>query len=234
MKNKSVLLILLFFFCISYFSFSQSLGVSFSEQITGKPIYNKSTGLLIDDKELNKLLKANPGLALERVINKFGEVESFIYDPDKKGNFGTRDITQRTKPGDSFLPFVMTSVTKKTLDSEKLIGKIVLIQFYTLIKAPFFKEETFNRFESLVKDLQDKVEIEFITVTQSSEEDIKNQINITNCKSQIIPNGRNFYERYLITNFVAFVLIDKYGKLVSYYDMNNMSDIHSDILTLDQ
>ncbi len=233
MRNKSFILILFFSFCISYFSFSQSFGISFSEQITGKPVYNKSTGLLLDDKELNTLLKANPRLSLERVINKYGEVESFVYDPDKKANYDTRDITKRTKTGDPFLPFVMTSVTKKTLDSEKLIGKIVLIQFYTLIKAPFFNEETFNRFESLAKDLQNKTEIEFITVTQSSEEDIKSKVDIANCKSQIIPNGRNFYERFLITDFVTFVLIDRDGKLVSYYDMNNLSDIQSDILKLE-
>jgi len=232
MRIKPTFLFLIFSFILVEYSVSQVAGESHRVRITGKPVYNKSTGELIDDEELSKIFKLTPRIALEWVINKYGEIESLIYDPDKKDNIIRIDTTERVKAGEQFPPFVMKSANNKIIDSEKLLDKIVLIQFYHYFHDPFFNLSQFNEFDTLIEDLSGKRDIVFITVTKSAREEIDQQIDITNCKSDIIPDARNFFWRYLINEFRAFVLIDKSGRLVSYYNSHEIPKLKADLINM--
>ncbi|MFW5878029.1 MAG: hypothetical protein ACOCUP_02835 [bacterium] len=232
MNIKSTFLILFFSFILGEFSVSQIAGEPYRTRITGKPVYNKSTGEIIDNEELSKMFKLNPHIALEWVINKYGEIESFIYDPNKKDNIMRIDTTKRQKAGEQFLPFVMKSVNNRIIDSEKLVDRIVLIQFYHYFRDPFFNLRHFNEFDTLIEDLDGKSDIIFITVTKSTSEEINQRIDITNYKSDIIPDGRYFFWRYLINEFRAFVLIDKSGRLVSYYNSHEIPKLKADLIKM--
>lgn len=204
---------------------------TYSEQISGKPIYNKVSGEKISEEKIKDLRTTDPNFILEHVINKYGEVESFVYDPSRKDKSITRDIALRTKAGEPFPPFVARSVAGKKIDSEKLLGKPVLIQFQLFFKAPFFNEKLFQQFESMVDELKKITDLEVILITQSTDEEIKNSNMVGKNQIEIIPDGRNFSARYLVIRFPSYILIDREGKLVYYYEESDISKLQQDIKT---
>lgn len=230
MSIKPILFILLISFSLNNFSSAQIVGTTFRNRISGKPVYNKSTGELISNQEFVKIIKLNPNIALEHVINKYGEIESFIYDPENKDNIRTIDTTRRIKPGQHFPPFVMNSLKNEIIDSDKLLGRIVVIQFYAYFLDPFFKRVTIDDFETLKQELDDNNDMVFITVTKSNVEEIQERIDISNFHFKIVPDGRNFFERYFINEVCAFTLIDKSGRLVSYYDNKDFDQLKIDLM----
>ena len=230
MKKYTVLLIALFF--LSNHTFSQSRGVTTKSRIDLDKVYNKQTGEKISKSEFRSLIKANPKIVLERVIDKYGEIESRIVDPLRKDSFQQYDISKRVKNGESFPPFVMKSITNRTLKSEELNDRYILIQFQVPFWKPIFNEKMFNEFNELVLELQKLVSIEGIVVTESSTKEIKEQIGESTYKLEIIPNGRNFYTRYLVVEFPSMVLVDKNGNLISYYEHSEIDKLISVIKKL--
>lgn len=233
MNIKPILLILLVAFFLNNFSSAQIAGTTFRNRISGKPVYNKSTGELISNEEFGRIVKLNPNIALEHVINKYGEIESFIYDPEKKDNIRRIDTTKRIKPGEQFPPFVMNSLKNEIIDSDKLLGRVVVIQFYAYFLDPFLKRATIDDFETLMQELDDKKDMVFITVTKSNIEEIQERIDISDFNSKIVSDGRNFFERYFINDIRAFTLIDKFGRLVSYYDNKDFDQLKIDLMNVE-
>ncbi len=225
MKKYTVLLIALFF--LSNHTFSQRRGITHKSTIDFSKVYNKLTGKLVSESEFLNLLKSNPNIVLESVIDKYGKVESLIVDPLRKDSFKTRDISKRVQNGESFPPFVMKSITNRTLKSEELNDRYILIQFQLSFLKPFFNDKALNEFNELVLELQKLVSIEGIVVTVSSAEEIKEQIGESTYKQEIIPNGRNFNKRYLVVDFPSMVLVDKKGNLISYYGHNEIDKLIS-------
>jgi cytochrome oxidase Cu insertion factor (SCO1/SenC/PrrC family) len=143
----------------------------------------------------------------------------------------TRDISLRTKPGEPLPPFVVRSVTGKKIDSETCHGRPILVLFQLFFKAPFFNEKQFHQFESMVDSLKTKGDLEVIVITESTSDDIKSVIDVKNSNFQIIPEGRNFSVRYLVIKFPSYLLIDKEGKLVYYYEENEITKLQQDIVS---
>ena len=202
---------------------------TYTEQISGKPIYNKVSGEKISEDKLKELKAADPNFILEMVVDKYGEVGSFVYDPTRKGRLMIRDITLRTKAGEPFPPFVALSITGKKIDSEKLHGRPVLIHFPLFFKAPFFNEKLFQQFESMADELKKTTDIEVIAITQSTDKEIKSSIDVGKSQIEFIPDGRNFCARYLVTRFPSYILIDREGKLVYYFEESDISKLQQDI-----
>lgn len=211
------------------FYFQSFSGEVPQERVSGKPIYNKITGEKIDESKISELRKSPNGFVLESVIDKYGNVESFLYDPDKIGNSVPRDFSKRTKAGEPFTPFILKSINGGKIDSEKLRGKIILIQFILLFQKPFFNEARFKQFESLRTDSLMPADLETIVITESSEEEIKECIDIKKYKTPIVPDGRNFSIRFLIRAFPSMILIDKEGKLIYYFEDSNDSKLFDEI-----
>ncbi|MGZ2372055.1 hypothetical protein ACXR6G_19965 [Ancylomarina sp. YFZ004] len=230
MKKHTFLLIALFF--LSNYTFSQTRGVTSKSIIDFNKVYNKHTGEKISKSEFHNLHKANPNIVLEQVIDKYGEIESRLVDPFRKDSFQTRDISKRAQNGESFPPFVMKSITNRTLKSEELNDRYILIQFQLSFLKPFFNKKTLNEFNELVFELQKLVSIEGIVVTESSTKEIKEQIGESTYKREIIPNGRNFNERYLVVDFPSMILVDKNGDLISYYKHSEIDKVISVIKKL--
>lgn len=196
-------------------------------------IYNKQTGKLLTDDELKQIANKNPNIPVDQIINKYGEIEYFEYDPNKKNRDSNDAIARRPKTGEAFPPFVMKSIDNKTLDSEKLIGRIILLQFQLDFDKPFFFAKTLIDANELINELQNKVEITSVVVTKSSKEDILNQIDPSAYNMEFVPNARNFIVKYFISYYPSFILIDKYGKLVSYYDTVGLNKVKEDLLKIE-
>jgi len=205
--------------------------VSHTEQITGKPVLNKQTGAKISEERLHELMVSDPNFILEQIINKYGEVESFLYDPTRKGKSLTRDTSLRTKAGELLPPFVVRSVTGKKIDSETCHGRPILVLFQLFFKAPFFNETQFHQFKLMADTLKGKGDLEIIVITDSTNDEIKSAIDVKNSNFQVVPEGRNFSVRYLVTKFPSYLLIDKEGKLVYYYEENNITKLQHDIVS---
>lgn len=195
-------------------------------------IYNKQTGKLLTDEELKLIMTNNPKIAVNQIINKYGEIEYFEYDPNKQNRDSNDAITRRPKNGEAFPPFVMKSIDNKTLDSEKLIGKNILLQFQLDFEKPLFFAKTLIEANELINELPNNVEITSIVVTRSSKKDILTQIDPSAYTMEFVPNARNFSVKYLVLYYPSFILIDKYGNLVSYYDTDGLNKVKEDLLKI--
>lgn len=229
---KANLFLFIVLFILSNNTFSQIAGKSYAFSLSGKEIYNKVSGALINEKEISDLVENNPHIFFEPVINKYGDIESYLVDPSAPSNNGriiSRDISKQVKKGEQFPPFVMKSINNRVVDSEKIRGKIILMQFQLQLVKPLFIRQTLDAFNSLVEDIRKTTEVEAVIVTESSKDEIKEQIGDGIYVAEIIPNGRNFNQKYQVVNFPSIVLIDKNGCLVSYYNQVEIEIIKSDI-----
>lgn len=228
MKTRTIFIIL-GLIMNSQFFFAQSFNNSYRNTLSGKPTFNKLTGEIITEKDLGNFIKKYPNSVFEPVIDKYGNIESFQVDPSKPDRRMTRDISKRVKNGEQFPEFVMKSMKNNILDSEKLKGNAILIRFQLFFNESFFNETEFNEFENLVDELKRTMDFSSIIVTESSENEVRNKIDINKCISEIIPDGRNFNARYLVTHFPSYIIIDKYGALISYYETNDLLQLKMDL-----
>lgn len=233
MKKAGCLLFFFFLFWSSLSLFSQPVTKVYTNQLSGMKITNKLTGKVIEDKELTNFINSHPHVQFEKVIDKYGNIEAYEVDPTKTDGYTTRDETKRVANGEPFPPFVMTSITEKTFDSERLKGRPILIQFHVSLNKPLFIGNFFNELDSIVTHFRKAKTIEAIVVTADLKEEINSSFNTNISSFSIVPDGRNFLERYLITNFPCVVLIDKEGNLVSYYGFGDSAKLKADLMALD-
>lgn len=228
-----LLLAALSFFILVLFQTSelkaQSLTRTYKNQISGKKIIDRSTGKVIKEEKLGDFFEKYPNTVLEPTIDKYGEITSYEVDPSRSSYIQTRDITKRTLKSEPFLPFVMKTVDGKSMDSEKLIGKPVLLIFQVSLNEPFFVERIFKEAASIACDYAATKPLETIMLTEDSKDEIRN-FNAQCFK--IVPDGRNFNQRYLITEIPTAILIDKEGRLVSYYSSCDFSVLKEDLKLL--
>ncbi|WP_319501881.1 hypothetical protein [uncultured Draconibacterium sp.] len=230
MKNKFGLLLLFLVLCTQ--AFSQVAGTTYTQRISGQKIFNKETGERIGDKELQNLINRNPNIILEPCVNKYGKVESFEVDPNRTSRVMQRDVSMRTPVGEEFPEFVMRTIDNKVLKSEKLRGKNILLQFQLSFAGPFFRETTLQNLSKLIGELKSFSDFESIVVTESSKQEVFNTINVEDYEFNIVADGRNFYQRYLLVNFPELVLVDATGKLMGYYNQTEISKLKTDLKRL--
>lgn len=195
-------------------------------------IYNKITGKQLSNEELIQIITKNPHVSFDREINKYGKIDYYVYDPNKKESNYDRDISKRPKNGEEFPPFVMKSIDNKTIDSEKLIGKNILLQFQLDFNKPFFNYKALDDANALIKELQNAIELTSIVITRGSTEDIIKEIDTAAYQMAFVSDAQNFNLKYIIINFPSFILVDKNGHLVSYYKSDELSKIKEDLLSI--
>jgi len=233
MKKTVGLWILIFFFCCNLSLFSQSIGKTYTNRLSGMKITNKLTGEVIKEKEMTNFINNHPNITFEPVIDKYGNIEAYVFDPSKTDGIKTRDKSKRVAKGELFPPFVMKSISNKIIDSEKLKGQPIVIQFQVSFNKPFFIEKIFNELDSCITNFRKTKIIEAILVTTDLKEEIQSNIKVNACSFTIVPDGRNFHDRYLITEFPSLILVDKEGKLVSYYNSGDLTKLKSDLTVLE-
>tara|TARA_R110002049_G_scaffold68233_3_gene176959 strand:+ start:9361 stop:10056 length:696 start_codon:yes stop_codon:yes gene_type:complete len=209
--------------------YSQSMGVSYQNVFDVNRVYDKASGKHINADKVQRIIRDNPNIVFEQVIDKYGNIESRLLDTLKLSRKGNRDISKRVQKGEPFPPFVMKSLSNRILDSEKLKGGIILIQFQLMFREPFLKIKTIEEFEELVSEFRKTMNLEAIILTDSSKSEILENIDTSKYISEFVPDGRNFNEKYLVVSFPSIVLIDTNGNLVSYYDPDEIDKLKLDI-----
>ena len=209
--------------------YSQSMGVSYQNVFDVNRVYDKASGKHINADKVQRIIRDNPNIVFEQVIDKYGNIESRLLDTLKLSRKGNRDISKRVQKGEPFPPFVMKSLSNRILDSEKLKGGIILLQFQLMFREPFLKIKTIEEFEELVSEFRKTMNLEAIILTDSSKSEILENIDTSKYISEFVPDGRNFNEKYLVVSFPSIVLIDTNGNLVSYYDPDEIDKLKLDI-----
>lgn len=223
--------ILIFLFLVQGFSsLAQVQSATRRIRITGIPKINAETGEKFSEKEFIQFIQQHPGLVPKEKIDKYGNVEAMIFDPHKTGKVSYRDPALRVKPGDDFLPFVMKTTTGDVLDSEKLKGKKILLHCQISLKTKaLFVEKAFNEVVQLTKEYKNPEELLLVIWTEDFANDLKD-FTSENAPFYIVADARNFYERYYVTSFPCNILIDKQGKLVSYFDNIDFEKLKTTLL----
>lgn len=206
---------------------------TYSRKVEAGSIYLKGQSKPLTESELFDLFSKGSSIYTEEKINKYGEVDSIIVDPNRLDIRRFRDISKRVKNGNESLPFVMRSINKNILDSEKLKGQNILVQFQVIVNKPYFNEKTIEEFNNLMLEYKNSKNILGITVFESSKDEIKEKVEINKYPNiEFVADGRNFNERYLNLIVPTYILIDKLGKLVGYYERVEMDKLKRDILGL--
>jgi peroxiredoxin len=210
---KFILLILVLFCTQSY---AQIFSNTTSERIEGK-VYYKNTGQKISDEELIKIITNNPGIAFERIYNKYGKLEKLYYDPD-----GVHDSLppvhsreNQIKTGEKFPEFVFKTVDKEILDSEKLLGKWILLRFEVFTK--FINRDEIDSISYQIKESQIGEHLVAILCLADSKQNINKEFDANRLAFKLVPDARNFHKMFKIVNFPTSILIDREGKVFKYY-----------------
>ena len=227
---KIVFSLFLLMTCLISSSIAQTHSNTFRQQISGITKYNKATGEIIKDTDLPALIESNKIIVFEPVIDKYGEVESFLVDLTRTHRRLERDTCLRVSKGEEFPAFVCQTVDKKKIDSEELRGKYVLLQFQLSCVVPFFKLKIIDKFNKLVNELQQENEIHSIVLFESSKDEILENIDVSKYTPEFVADSRNFSVRYQIITYPSVVLIDPEGKLLGYYDAFEIDKLREDFI----
>ena len=97
-------------------------------------------------------------------------------------------------------------------------GKIVILRFELYASNFRFKKQEVVDLDNQInqiKNSSDKVKAIIIFTTQKNE--ILKGFDINNSNFELVANGMNFNEKYLITRYPTTIIIDKEGGLVDYF-----------------
>ncbi|TPE43183.1 hypothetical protein FJM65_13775 [Pontibacter mangrovi] len=218
---KTYLLLFLFLMALAP-GFAQKAGVSRSLTLGPKSIiYDEATGKQIRYEEFLERTKNKPHTSLTENIDKYGEASSYVLGSDTGGEFMGIDVAKRAKKGEAFPPFVMKGMNGEMLESEKMAGKLIVLNFQLYMREPFFNAATLQllaQFESLISQLGDREEVVPIIVTHSSAEETAEALATLAVKSFIAPNSGSFQRRYYIVKVPSYIVVNRQGRLVGYAD----------------
>lgn len=214
MKAIPIFLILLF---LTFYSSAQERQLvsrsRASENLEGK-VVNKNTGKRINNFELSKLLREKPGLSMEMLYDKYGNLEKCLYDPNDPFKKYPRDPEKRPQIGEPFPEFVFTTINGEKYSGKALKGNWVLIHFRAL--GQFIQKETWER---LVLDLQ-KARTEFdITALGvfAYDDDLNELVGEFQPDIKLVKNAYGFFSRFHLIQSPTTVLIDPEGIVIEYF-----------------
>jgi peroxiredoxin len=207
--NKIKILIFIVYHLLIQKSFAQ---IPITQRTQIETVIDKATGKIIPKETVSKMIQQNPRLNLQGVINEYGEISHHIYYGDETPP-DMMDTSLRVKIGEPFRPFIMRTLNNETIYSSKLLGKIVVLDFWLRIT----KKTPLSKFDDFISESQSNKDIVPIIVCQSSEKDAREFVDSSNIKIPIVANAYNFHKRYQIIQVPTFIVIDKEGKLVGYF-----------------
>ncbi len=202
---------------ICSFTYSQETrSVTYSERITN--VYNKSTGEKLSNKTLQMLMKEHPGITFEKVFNKYGEIEKYLYNPDSIviGVGVTRTLEKQTKPGHQFPPFAFTTIDDKLLDSEQLRGSWVLIRFELFVKMSNL--EDIEQLNEQIKEIGSDQKIVPIISFVDSQKTVEESFDSGKYQFEVVGDNRSFQEMFNIISLPTTILLDPEGVVVDYFN----------------
>ena len=169
----------------------------------------------------NRYLKAEE-IALEAFRKGSLEAESFVKDLYKKRNGSDENAEeyfwnrlagdkQQEKPGDDNLApdFEVTDIDGNLINSEKLRGKVAVLNFWFTGCAPCIGEmPELNR---LVDEFSG--DVRFLAFTFNSEDQVKKFLESHEFKYEIVPNENQLKSQFGLEGHPVHIVIDQNGEI---------------------
>ena len=124
--------------------------------------------------------------------------------------------------------------TETFTESENLFADKLLVLFKKAENPNFLAYlERLNEIENIYDNLVSKsVYNKLVNKVNLTREDILKEIDPASYKTEFVSDAQNFSLKYIIIDYPSFILIDKNGNLVSYYDYDELDKIKSDLLNI--
>tara|TARA_R100000935_G_scaffold35020_1_gene55795 strand:+ start:472 stop:1011 length:540 start_codon:yes stop_codon:yes gene_type:complete len=133
---------------------------------------------------------------------------------DVNGNFDLSPYYKQPDIGDAFPKFRTKTVNNEKTSSKDLKGKIVVINFQLMLRAPFAKIDEIKMVEDYVSS---KENMESLIFSISGNEDAVNFVEENKLNSKIVADATNFTRRYGVFKFPTYMLVDREGNFLGSY-----------------
>jgi peroxiredoxin len=212
----------IFFLLITQVAFSQTKQVqgyvSDRSELSGK-LFNKQTGELLSDEEIQKLRAEIPNFRYEPVYDVSGKIEKYLFDPQDPQKVIRRNPELQPKTGEKFPDFIFQTVKGKEVTNASLQGKWALLYFKNSV-------QTLNKpqFDQLISDLNqvsDQFEIEALAIF-AYDESIESLVE--NSKLDGVKSGNGFFQRFHLISMPTTFLINPEGKVEAKFEGINPID----------
>lgn len=224
MKSK-IVLALLFSFLMTNASIGQvklsseiAQRKSYVTKLDKNKVFYKETGQKIPDPELLKIVEDNPSVFLEKETDDEGNVLKYIYDPNNQNGDGAKKILDSYISGDVPFPnFKVTTIDGEKIELKDLKGKLVIIRFEGQGIALKFNKPIIEILDEKINALVNKEEVEAFIIYQASEDEIRENVELTDSNFKLVANGLKLAQKYYLNQTALTLLIDQDGKLIDIY-----------------
>jgi cytochrome oxidase Cu insertion factor (SCO1/SenC/PrrC family) len=182
-----------------------------------KVIY-KETGQKIPNSELLKIVEDNPRVFLENETDDEGNVLRYLYDPNNQNVDSAKKILDSYISGDVPFPnFRVSTIDGEKIELKDLKGKLVILRFESKLIGLQFNKPWIEELDEKINALVNKEEVEAIIIYQASEDEIREDVELTDTNFKLVADGRKIAQKYYINQTPTTFLIDKNGKLIGIY-----------------
>ncbi|WP_342646021.1 TlpA disulfide reductase family protein [Mucilaginibacter sp. CSA2-8R] len=132
--------------------------------------------------------------------------------------------SENFKVGDMLRPFKDKDITNEKIDTKKLLGKVIVLNFW-FINCPPCRQEIPDLNE-LADSYKNNPDVLFVAIALDEAYDIKQFIKKQPFNYHIIENGRYHADKYKLHLYPTNVVIDKAGKIAFSSVSFNMGNTH--------
>ena len=224
MRSKISLILLFSIYMTSAMIGQEKLSREISQRKTyvtkfdkSKVIY-KETGQKIPNSELLKIVEDNPRVFLENETDDEGNVLRYLYDPNNQNVDSAKKILDSYISGDVPFPnFRVSTIDGEKIELKDLKGKLVILRFESKLIGLQFNKPWIEELDEKINALVNKEEVEAIIIYQASEDEIREDVELTDTNFKLVADGRKIAQKYYINQTPTTFLIDKNGKLIVIY-----------------
>ena len=224
MRSKISLILLFSIYMTSAMIGQEKLSREISQRKTyvtkfdkSKVIY-KETGQKIPNSELLKIVEDNPRVFLENETDDEGNVLRYLYDPNNQNVDSAKKILDSYISGDVPFPnFRVSTIDGEKIELKDLKGKLVILRFESKLIGLQFNKPWIEELDEKINALVNKEEVEAIIIYQASEDEIREDVELTDTNFKLVADGRKIAQKYYINQTPTTFLIDKNGKFIGIY-----------------
>lgn len=192
--------------------------------VTSDNSYNILTGEKFEQDELNTLIRNKPNVYMEEVYDKYGEVESFWFNPNRV--MGPPTTMGRTPTGGEFPDFVFKTTDGEVFDTEDIKDTWFILRFEGFPENFMFKKQEVMELDSKINDFKQSGEkIMAFDIYYWKEERAKEIFTAPNSNFRIVADAHRFCRKFKIIRTPNTLVINPEGILMGYYKHSEDIDL---------
>jgi hypothetical protein len=208
--------IFVFFILFSHLSFSQTKQLqgytSEHADLSGK-LYDKLSGELLSDDDIQKLRAETPNFRYEPVYDISGKVEKFLFDPLDPQKVIRRNPELQPKKGEKFPDFIFETVKGKEITNSSLHGKWAILYFKNSIQT--LNKPQFDKLISDMNQVSDRFDLAGLAIfayDEAIEPLFENQY------LDGVKKGNGFFQRFHLISMPTVFLLNPEGTIVAKFE----------------